>query len=134
MVECVESIPCDPCVAACAKGAIAMEGGLNAPPTVDADRCDGCGVCIAACPGLAIFVVDASRKDGKATVMLPYEFLPLPAVGEEVTALDRAGEPVCGGRVTRVLSAKALDRTPIVSIEIPREHAATVRHFRRRAA
>lgn len=134
VVECVERIPCDPCVAACAKGAISKPGGLNDPPIVDFDACDGCGICLSACPGLSVFAVDASRKDGKATVMLPYEFLPLPAVGDEVTALDREGEAVCGARVTRVLSSKALDRTPIVSIEVPREHAMTVRHFRRKGA
>ncbi len=134
VIECVERIPCDPCVAACAKGAISMKGDINEPPRVDFEKCDGCGICISACPGLAVFVVDASRSDGKATVMMPHEFRPLPAVGETVTALDREGNAVCDASVTRVLSAKALDRTPIVSLEVPKEHAMAVRHFVRKAA
>jgi Fe-S-cluster-containing hydrogenase component 2 len=133
LVECVERIPCDPCVAACAKGAISMEGDINEPPRVDFEKCDGCGICISACPGLAVFVVDASRNDGKATVMMPHEFRPLPKVGEIVAALDREGSAVCDARVARVLAGKALDRTPIVSIEVPKEHAMTVRHFLRKA-
>jgi Fe-S-cluster-containing hydrogenase component 2 len=132
MVECVERIPCNPCVAACAKGAISIESDLNDPPTVDHETCDGCGVCISACPGLAIFVVDVSREGDTATVMLPYEYLPLPERGESVTTLDRTGREIGEGTVVRVLDAKALDRTPIVSVDVPKSQAMDVRHFRRR--
>jgi Fe-S-cluster-containing hydrogenase component 2 len=134
IVECVERIPCDPCVTACAKGAITIAGDLNDTPTVDDGRCDGCGVCVAACPGLAIFVVDASREGDRATVMVPYEFIPLPAVGEIVTTLDREGREIGDARVTRVLSSRALDRTPIVSLDVPKTQAMIVRHFRKKGA
>lgn len=130
IVECVENIPCDPCVAACPKGAITIEGDLNCTPRVDRELCDGCGVCISACPGLAIFSVDMSGDEEAARVSLPYEFLPLPAKGDRVVALDRSGGEVCDAVVARVLSSKALDRTPIVTLEVPREHALDVRHFR----
>ncbi len=132
VVECVERIPCNPCVAACAKGAIAIEGDLNEPPTVDHELCDGCGICISACPGLAIFVIDMSGEGDTASVMLPYEFRPLPERGEVVTALDRSGRKIGEAKVTRVLDARALDRTPIVSLELPKRLAMDVRHFRRR--
>jgi Fe-S-cluster-containing hydrogenase component 2 len=131
VIECVENIPCDPCMAACPKGAITIKGDLNCTPSVDTDICDGCGVCISACPGLAIFSVDMSGARDTAMVSLPYEFLPLPAVGETVMALDRSGKRVCEASVVRVLSSKALDRTPIVTLELPKQHALAVRHFRR---
>lgn len=134
VVECVERIPCDPCVTACSKGAIRIEGDLNGPPVVDQDACDGCGICVSACPGLAIFVVDASREGDRATVMVPHEFRPLPSVGEIVTALDRAGREIGEARIARVLSSRALDRTPIVSLDVPKEQAMAVRSFRRRGA
>jgi Fe-S-cluster-containing hydrogenase component 2 len=130
IVECVENIPCDPCVAACPKGAIGIDGDLNCTPTVDTELCDGCGICISACPGLAIFAVDLSGDADTATVSLPYEFLPLPERGDTVVALDRSGDPVCSARVARVLASKALDRTPVVALEVPRERALEVRHFR----
>lgn len=72
-----------------------------------------------------------SGDDGAGTVSLPYEFLPLPSVGDEVVTLDREGAPVGHARVRRVLSSKALDRTPIVTLELPKGDAMIVRHFRR---
>ena len=132
VVECVENIPCNPCVAACPKGAITIEGDINDVPSVDYEKCDGCGVCISACPGLAIFAVDLSGDGETGTVALPYEFLPLPRVGEEVVTLNREGASVGRAVVRRVLSSKALDRTPIVTLELPRGDAMVVRHFRRK--
>ncbi len=130
VIECVENIPCNPCVTACPKGAITIEGDINDTPVVDFEKCNGCGLCLSACPGLAIFVIDVSGAGDTATVTVPYEFLPLPRVGETVTALDREGRSVCHARITRVLATEALDRTPIISLEVPKETATTVRHFR----
>jgi len=129
IIECVENIPCNPCVDACPKGAIRIEGDMNGTPSVDFDICDGCGLCISACPGLAIFVVSKSLGAGAATVSLPYEYLPLPTVGDTVVTLSREGEVLGEGTVERVLSAKALDRTPIVTLSVPADHAMDVRHF-----
>ena len=134
IIECVENIPCNPCVTACPKGAITIEGDINGVPEVDFERCDGCGVCLSACPGLAIFGVDLSGDGETATVRVPYELLPLPEPGEAVVTLDREGGVVGEARVARVLNTKALDRTPIVSLEVPRETAMEVRHFRRKGA
>jgi Fe-S-cluster-containing hydrogenase component 2 len=134
VVECVENIPCDPCVTACPKGAITIEGDINEVPAVDYELCDGCGVCLSACPGLAIFAVDVSGDGEAGSVSLPYEFLPLPAVGDVVVTVDREGTTVGTARVTRVLSSRALDRTPIVTLELPKGDAMVVRHFRRKDA
>lgn len=132
IIECVESIPCNPCVQACPRDAIIIEGDINNTPTVDYDKCNGCGLCISACPGLAIFVVDASRSDRMGVVILPHEYTPLPEHGEIVSALDREGDTVCDALVIRVADAKAFDRTPLISLEVPVEHVMAVRHFKRR--
>jgi Fe-S-cluster-containing hydrogenase component 2 len=134
VVECVERIPCNPCVAACPKGAITIEGDLNDVPRVEFALCDGCGLCVSACPGLAIFVVDQSGEGDTGVVKIPYEFVPLPEVGSPVRTFDREGEPVGRGTVVRVLNTKALDRTPIVSIEVPKADVMSVRHFRMEGA
>jgi NADPH-dependent 2,4-dienoyl-CoA reductase/sulfur reductase-like enzyme/Pyruvate/2-oxoacid:ferredoxin oxidoreductase delta subunit len=128
VVECFQRIPCDPCAAACKHGAIAPFADINDLPRIDHDACDGCGACISRCPGLAIVVVDESRPDA-AVVRLPCEFLPLPRPGDEVSALDREGRPVAAGRVVRVQSGRALDRTAVVWLEVPRGMGMVVRHF-----
>lgn len=131
VIECVQNIPCNPCKDACPRKAITIEGSINNTPNIDFELCNGCGICVAQCPGLAIFLVDKTFGDDKATIGLPYEFLPLPEKGEEVTLLDRAGAECGRGRVQSVRNTKAMDRTPVVFLEVDKDAAMQVRFFRR---
>jgi Fe-S-cluster-containing hydrogenase component 2 len=131
IVECVEEIPCNPCVEICPQGAISMPGGLNKLPRLDWEKCNGCGVCVSGCPGLAIFMVDLAEGRDRAKVALPYEFIPLPERGDKVMALDREGNGLGPVDVVRVQKGKRLDRTPIVTIAVPRKWALVARGIRR---
>ena len=131
VIECVQQIPCNPCVDACPKQAIVIDGSINEVPFVDFDKCNGCGVCIANCPGLAIFLIDKSFEEERATVAMPYEFAPLPEPGEKVVLLNRAGEACGEGEIIKVRNAKAQDRTPIVFDGMEKDLAMDVRFFRR---
>ena len=122
--ECIQNIPCNPCVDACPFDAITMKD-INSPPIVDFDRCTGCGNCIAVCPGLAIFIV--KTKDDKAWITIPYEFLPIPKKNDIVDALDREGNVVSKGRVIRV---RKQNTTWIITIEVDRSMAMIVRNIR----
>jgi Fe-S-cluster-containing hydrogenase component 2 len=130
VIECVQPIPCNPCEKACPFGAITVGEDITALPVIDRAKCKGCGLCISRCPGLAIFVVDASGPE--ATVMLPYEYLPLPAAGDTVEALDRGGKPVGAARILKVNTAAGLEGTAVVTLAVPRELAGVVRNFRLR--
>ena len=123
-IECIQEIPCNPCVDACPVHAISMKD-INAPPYVDFDRCTSCMRCVGICPGLAIFVIKA--KGDKAWVTMPYEFLPAPTVGMMVDALDREGKSRGPAKVTRVVKAK---KTLLVTIEVDRSLAMDVRNLR----
>jgi Fe-S-cluster-containing hydrogenase component 2 len=72
IVECFQEIPCNPCVDACNRKAITKEKSINALPKVDFEKCNGCGLCIAQCPGLAIFVVDKTYSETHAVDRIPY--------------------------------------------------------------
>ena len=132
MIECVQAIPCNPCELACPQGAIQIGMPITNVPVLTEDICSGCGLCIAACPGLAIFVVDLDYSDTEALVSVPHEYTPLPAVGDDVKAVDRMGNLVTTGRVIRVLNPTAFDLTAVVTVAIPREYGMIVRGISRR--
>ncbi|MEO0078227.1 MAG: 4Fe-4S binding protein [candidate division WOR-3 bacterium] len=130
VVECIEQIPCDPCAHACPRSAITVGPNLTDTPRVDFDKCNGCAICVARCPGLAIFVVNRAYSETEATVTLPYEMLPRPTEGSRVTLLDRAGRPVGRGRVVRMRDTKVQDRCAVVTVTVPKRLLNAVRGIR----
>jgi hypothetical protein len=74
--------------------------------------------------------VDESLGNGRATVAMPYEFLPLPDEGETVTALDRAGTELGDATVTKVRKTERMDHTAVVTIEVPKDWSMRARAFR----
>ncbi|MDI6870988.1 MAG: 4Fe-4S binding protein [Bacillota bacterium] len=132
VIECVQEIPCNPCETVCPYGAIKVGQPITNLPRLDAELCKGCGLCLAVCPGQAIFLVDKAFAPGEALVGFPYEYVPLPAAGERVPATNRAGEVVAEGRVIRVVNSSRNDRTPVVFLAVPLEVADEVRSMERR--
>lgn len=130
VIECIQEIPCDPCVLACPNRAIKITPSINDLPLLIEGRCTGCGSCIPICPGLAIFLVDETFSDKEELVSIPYEFLPLPKKGDKVEILNRRGTPVGKGRVFRILNPKKYDRTPVITLAVPKGLAMEVRGFR----
>ena len=124
IIECVQEIPCNPCVAICPVNAISMES-INDLPKIDFNKCTGCKRCVGICPGLAIFVVKI--KDDKALITLPYEFLPVPKVGDIVTALDREGKLRGDAKVVKV---NREGKTIVITIEVSKDLAMEVRNTR----
>ena len=129
VIECIEEIPCNPCVESCPQGAITMPGGLNQIPRIDWEKCTGCGLCVSSCPGLAIFIVDAPTDSDLASVSLPYEFTPLPEKGAQVTVVDREGNELGPAEVLRVQSGRRVDRTVIITVAVPRQWALKARNI-----
>lgn len=130
VIECFQQIPCNPCAEACPRGAIAMPGSISERPLFDETKCNGCGLCVTRCPGLAIFVVDYSFSANEALLKIPYEFAPLPASGEVVAAIDRAGKVVGAATVQRV--QQQANRTTVLWLAVEKAIAMDVRNIRQR--
>lgn len=130
VIECVEEIPCNPCEPACPYGAIRVGEPITNLPVLLEDKCTGCGVCIAKCPGLAIFWVDLTYSKNEALVAIPYEYLPLPQPGEKVEAVNREGETVTQGRIIKVDNRKKNDKTAVIYLAVKPEFAQEVRNVR----
>lgn len=130
VIECIQDIPCNPCEASCRAGAITVGEDITNLPTLDEEKCIGCQTCVPICPGQAIFMVDESLPNGRATMMMPYEFLPLPDEGEIVTALDRSGKELGDAKVTSVRKTERMDETAVVTIEVPKDWSMRARAFR----
>lgn len=130
IIECFQNIPCNPCTTACNRNAIEMMEDINDLPLLDAELCNGCGICVVKCPGLAIMVVDGSYCEDKVLFKIPYEFLPLPKEGDIVKGLDRAGEYLTDVEVVKVLNPKSFDKTPIVQVAVDRDFLYDFRNIR----
>lgn len=134
IIECFQKIPCDPCYHSCKRGAICELVDINDIPYVDFAKCNGCGLCISNCPGLAIFVIDYTYQEDYGVVKMPYELLPRPVVGDEVSALNFSGEEVCLGKVVEVRDGKSLDKTAVIGVAVPKAYLLEVRNIRVRGS
>lgn len=129
VIECYQKIPCNPCYTACHLGAITPFEDINDLPNFISEKCTGCGLCVAKCPGLAIMVIDATYSDTEAVMKIPYEFRPLPVEGDVVKGVDREGQYVDDVRIVKVQNPKSFDRTPIIWMAMKKEHIKTIRNI-----
>ena len=120
IIECYKGIPCNPCSTNCPFDAIFIPEDINKRPDIDFDKCTGCGVCVYNCPGLAITV--RMLVDGKARLKIPYEFYPLPEKGKAVNVLNRGGEKITTGLITRVQMSDKQNKTAHITVDIDEEY------------
>ena len=131
IVECFQEIPCDPCHTACKIGAFLPFADINDLPQLDYESCNGCGICISFCPGLAIFVVDETYSDQEALVIIPWEFLPLPKAGDVVQGVNREGEIVSPVTVKKVSSSAKKKGAHILTLIVPKGLAHEIRAIKK---
>jgi len=129
IVECPQRIPCNPCNTSCPTEAILPFKDINDVPEIDYTKCTGCAMCVAACPGLACFVIDMTYGPEEALYKLPYEMLPLPQKGDKVQCLDRTGKAIAEGTVRNVTEPRK-DSTHVVHVSAPKKLINEIRAVR----
>ncbi|NLF79957.1 MAG: 4Fe-4S binding protein [Clostridia bacterium] len=130
IAECFQRIPCDPCARRCPRGAFSIGEDINDLPRWDAELCDGCGDCIALCPGMAIFGVDMTYSKDQALVSLPFEFVPRPKPGQMALGLDRGGRELGWFEVADVKCGGEGNKTYVIALKAPRELAMELRQIK----
>lgn len=131
VIECSQNIPCNPCQDACPKKCIKIGDKITSLPVVNEEAtCTGCGMCVAACSGQSIFLVNEDYEEGYTAITIPYEFLPLPEKGSKAFGLDRSGKKVCEVEVIEVKSVPVYDHTNLLTIKVPKEMGMKVRSFK----
>lgn len=127
---CLQEIPCNPCTTVCAKKAIRLKNRLGTimdTPYFDGE-CLACGMCVAACPGLAVSLV-RKCSDTKAEIVLPYEFNCTAKEGDTMPLTDIDGKVLESGRITKIAYNKKY-KTYLITFEVSAENAPLIAGIR----
>lgn len=130
VMECTQNIPCNPCQDACKMGCISIgEQITSLPVVVEGKECVNCGMCVASCSGQAIFLEEEEVEPGIGEVTIPYEFLPLPKLGDQGSGLGRDGRKICRAVVSKVRTSKQYDHTCLLTLKVPMEYLHQTRFY-----
>jgi len=133
IIRCTQEIPCNPCTEACTIHRIDMESGnILKQPQFDGS-CIGCSECVAACPGLAIVLVDerAERSNQTATLTIPWEISDSRIKpGARIATVGFEAEEVGDGIVRAIKKNPRHNERQLVLIEVPWDDRQKVAGFR----
>lgn len=98
-IECLENIACDLCQKSCPTQAI---GRTPSSITLKEADCTACGQCLVACPSQSISIFRIQESDSLSSITLPWSRKLNWKVGEFATLLNRKGESLGTGRISKI--------------------------------
>lgn len=110
-IYCQQEIPCDPCAASCSKKAI-VKRTLTSLPEFNSENCIGCLLCVANCPGQALFYLNQELEE----LIFPFEFSQRPDIGEGVNLVDEHGKTLGLGIVRKLIDKIAFNKTTLIVV------------------
>jgi len=131
VIECIEEIPCNPCETSCPHDAITVGNPITNLPRIDIEKCVGCGICVAKCPGLAIHLININYSETEALITFPYEYIPLPKENDSIKLVDRLGKEVCDGIVKKIIASKSFDSTKLITVAFDKKYYEDVISIKR---
>lgn len=128
LIDCPERIACDVCAAVCDRGVIRVKQTVtNRPEVVNEGNCRNCGLCVAHCPGQAVFLVSETGPDGQCRITLPYELDEEAVRGRGLLAVDNRGQPLGPARLIRVWQSERFNNTCLLEVSVSGAIASRVR-------
>ena len=133
IIRCTEEIPCNPCTEACPLHHIEMASGNILKQPGFEGACLGCGQCVAACPGLAIVLVDenADPSHKTALVTVPWEITSVKIhPGTVVDTVGFEAEKIGTGVVKAIRKSPQHNKRQLIMLQVPFDHRHLVAGFR----
>jgi Fe-S-cluster-containing hydrogenase component 2 len=128
-IYCKQEIPCDPCAASCGKKAI-IKRELISLPEFNEENCIGCLLCVANCPGQALFYINKENCE----IIFPFEFSIRPEIGEKIDLVDEYGNILGLGEVKDFIYKKVFNKTTLIVVKGHLEDLDRTRGIVRRQA
>jgi Fe-S-cluster-containing hydrogenase component 2 len=129
LINCLQKIPCNPCVKICPNNCINIKGDLMNIPEFSGN-CTGCSLCVAICPGLAITLIDMRIDKNYPLVTLPCELnCDLILKDNKYDLTDIQGNIIGNGIIESIKENRLFKKTRLVTFKTDKKTALKTAGF-----